>query len=223
MPYLNTKRLSSVELICPTCGVAFVTKGSKAQSRRYCSKSCYRSPHSTDCTCLQCGKAFRAPNNAIASGGGRYCSLACSGRAKSEAGRQTEYTCEVCGKLFRRTPRANATPRFCSRSCKAQSFSGNSFVDKKGYVHVWLPEHPVANSTGYVLEHRLVVSREIGRPLRIDEHIHHVDEDPGNNAPENLMIVTAEEHRRIHNRKTAHRLERGPELIGGIVARRLDK
>lgn len=202
MPYLNTKRLPRVELVCATCGAAFTAKGSKAQSRRYCSKSCYRSPHSTNCTCLQCGKDFRVPNNAIARGGGRYCSLACSGRAKSEAGGQAEYSCEMCGSTFRRTPRLNRTPRFCSRSCKARSTKGNSFIDKKGYVHVWLPDHPMANSTGYVLEHRLIVSRQLGRALRADEHIHHVDENPANNAPENLQVVTPEEHRRIHNRTT---------------------
>lgn len=203
MPYLNTKRLPRVELVCPTCGISFTTEGSKAETRVYCSKDCYRSPHSTECTCLECGKNFRVPNNQITRGGGRYCSRACQGRAKSASGGKVEYICETCQTPFRRTPRPDKTPRFCSLQCRTTHFKGNSFINKKGYVLVRMPEHPMANSTGYVLEHRLVMSRVLGRTLRADEHIHHIDENPVNNAPENLMIVTPEEHRRIHNRKAA--------------------
>lgn len=68
----------------------------------------------------------------------------------------------------------------------------NSF----GYVTVLMdPQDPLVDmgmkkSTGavYVLEHRLVVARLLGRPLRADETVHHLDGNKVNNAPENLQL-----------------------------------
>jgi uncharacterized protein YndB with AHSA1/START domain len=56
----------------------------------------------------------------------------------------------------------------------------------------------MANSTGYVYEHRLVLAAALGRFLCTDEHVHHIDGDPLNNAPENLIVVTAGQHGKIH-------------------------
>jgi len=42
--------------------------------------------------------------------------------------------------------------------------------------------------------HRLVMSTLMGRPLRTDEHVHHVDGDKHNNRPGNLQLLSAGEH-----------------------------
>lgn len=47
-------------------------------------------------------------------------------------------------------------------------------------------------------EHRLVVEQKIGRPLRSDEIVHHIDGNKRNNSLNNLMICTRAEHARIH-------------------------
>ena len=47
-------------------------------------------------------------------------------------------------------------------------------------------------------EHRLIMESILGRELRTDEIVHHIDGDKWNNNPSNLMIVTREEHARIH-------------------------
>ena len=49
-----------------------------------------------------------------------------------------------------------------------------------------------------VLEHRAVMARVLGRPLRSDEHVHHRDGDKLHNVPENLVLTTASDHRRLH-------------------------
>lgn len=46
------------------------------------------------------------------------------------------------------------------------------------------------NSSGYVLEHRAVVARSIGRPLDDHETIHHIDGDSLNNDISNLQLRT---------------------------------
>ncbi len=47
---------------------------------------------------------------------------------------------------------------------------------------------PMARKDGYVMEHRLVMARMVGRPLTRTEVVHHVDHNPRNNAPANLQL-----------------------------------
>ena len=42
--------------------------------------------------------------------------------------------------------------------------------------------------------HRLVMSTLMGRPLRRNEHVHHVDGNRQNNRPDNLQLLSAGEH-----------------------------
>lgn len=56
------------------------------------------------------------------------------------------------------------------------------------YVLVLCPSHPYARVSGYVCEHRLVMEEMLGRLLEPDEVVHHIDDDPSNNEPENLML-----------------------------------
>jgi hypothetical protein len=43
-------------------------------------------------------------------------------------------------------------------------------------------------ANGYIMEHRLVMARWIGRPLSRTECVHHLDHDPLNNARSNLEL-----------------------------------
>lgn len=65
-------------------------------------------------------------------------------------------------------------------------------VNGAGYVLVGLlPEHPefaMANRQGYVLEHRLVMARALGRPLRKRETVHHVNGRKADNDLGNLQL-----------------------------------
>jgi hypothetical protein len=68
------------------------------------------------------------------------------------------------------------------------SWKGGVRVDRRGYILVYKPDHPFAAANGCVRLHRLVTEEKLGRYLTADEVVHHKDEDPGNNSPENLMV-----------------------------------
>ena len=55
-------------------------------------------------------------------------------------------------------------------------------------------------------EHRQVMEQKLGRPLLPGEVVHHIDGDPHNNAPENLMLFSSQaEHARFHMNMRYHK------------------
>lgn len=65
-----------------------------------------------------------------------------------------------------------------------------------GYIDVYEPDHPLAGSNGYVAEHRKVM-HDLGYDLT-GLHVHHRNGVKDDNRPENLEVLTAEEHAAHH-------------------------
>lgn len=63
-----------------------------------------------------------------------------------------------------------------------------SIVVKRGYRLLYVPYHPNADKWGYVPEHRYVVGKLFGRPLRSHEAVHHINGDKLDNRIDNLRV-----------------------------------
>lgn len=71
----------------------------------------------------------------------------------------------------------------------------------RGYIQVLSPNHPYANSKGYVFEHRLVMEKHIGRVLLPTEVVHHINENHEDNRIENLMLFSNTPERLKYHRR----------------------
>lgn len=60
--------------------------------------------------------------------------------------------------------------------------------------------HPRANKDGSVYTHVLVAEQKLGRYLKSEEVVHHIDENKMNNTPDNIMVfATKADHTSFHN------------------------
>lgn len=81
---------------------------------------------------------------------------------------------------------------------KHPNWQGGRRTNAAGYVEIKNPGHHRSRKNGYVFEHILVVEEKIGRRLKEGEQVHHINEVKSDNSPENLEVLTAAEHTRLH-------------------------
>ena len=76
------------------------------------------------------------------------------------------------------------------KGSKAPFWRGGRYKDNRsGYIYVYSPDHPFKKKGGYVLEHRLVMEKFVGRHLRANEIIHHRNKIKDDNRIDNLEII----------------------------------
>lgn len=114
--------------------------------------------------------------------------------------KQLKFTCVNCENVFYKPEHRLKYDKnlFCSRKCQYNYCQGENHPNYKG-GNININGYKRVKIKGKdILEHRLVMEKHIGRKLKKNEHIHHIDKNKLNNSIENLQIVTNAEHHSIH-------------------------
>jgi hypothetical protein len=184
--------------------------------------------------CVECGKGFIADREHIRRGT-KCCSKECSNawRGKHWAGgpdspswKRVARTCIWCGTDFMVPPRfvRDGADRFCQRACFVAWRSSQPSRAMKTVVRLLKTGEPIPASKprvysdrdGYIrlrwklgprdyVEtrlHRLIVG--LDAPV-----VHHINGDPNDNSPDNLMRTDRSEHAAIHARIRNERIKPG--------------
>jgi hypothetical protein len=84
---------------------------------------------------------------------------------------------------------------------KNGTWKGGKIYNGTGYVWILCENHPVTSFGNYVFEHRLVMEKRIGRYLKPEEIVHHINGIRDDNRIENLKLTTRRAHPSMHIKK----------------------
>jgi hypothetical protein len=142
--------------------------------------------------CETCKKKFIIPSWKIPQGRGRFCSKRCFYNTKIG---------KPWGKPIKKGQRISKKTEFKKGEHLRKNhpkWVGGRTVGKSGYIFILAPKHP-RNNHGYVPEHRFVMEKHLGRYLKKEEVVHHINGIVGDNRLENLMLFKSNsEHSRYH-------------------------
>ena len=131
----------------------------------------------TEKVCLECKKPFMARVSDVKKGYGLFCSRECVD------------TSSIVSEKRRAIRLKNPGVAEFKGGEKHWNWKGGKHTNKQGYVYIKAFGHPFAVKGGYVLEHRLVMEKVLGRYLEAGEEVHHINGIKNDNNPENLKLV----------------------------------
>ena len=111
--------------------------------------------------------------------------------------------CDNCGNVFNKPTNKITKVNFCCRDCmdryNSERFSNYNETENpmNAKDRVGKDVHTYSKQLGEP-EHRKIMRIKLGRELRDDEVIHHIDGNRYNNKPNNLAVMTRSEHTRLH-------------------------
>jgi hypothetical protein len=169
-------------LKCKQCGNMFLTYKKLSV---VCSRICYSQYRS---------RVYRGKNHSMWKGGVCSQKKICDICRKKFIGHKTRVVCSPkCMGLWQ--------TKYGTKRGKNNGMWNNGTVNGV-YILISQPKHPNSNKGGYIAEHRYVMEQKIGRYLKNDEQVHHINLNKHDNRIENLQLMSKEEHD-LH-----HRIER---------------
>lgn len=148
----------------------------------------------TNCTCDFCGKEYYAKPYTLKRYKNHFCSIQCHANFKKENFKGAK------------------NHQYGLKGDKNSSWKSDEKITIYGYKRVRCLDHPFKDCDGFVLEHRLIAEKYLLKDeysvevdgvkyLSPDFDVHHIDENKLNNSPDNLLIMTKEEHMSFHKSK----------------------
>lgn len=112
------------------------------------------------------------------------CQCRCGNETSVRNGNLQSGSVRSCGCLKRRTGQ------------QSPNWQNGFTISTQGYKHLLTSDSNRTNR--YEPEHRLVMAKVLGRPLTSDEVVHHINRDKTDNRPENLQVLSRQEHAALH-------------------------
>ncbi len=198
---------------CLICNKEFFTIPSiiKKGFGKYCSMECrnttYGQPRKIPIikNCKICNKVFKPRSDHLKIGMGKFCSRKCA--YKSFIGRKPSKKWKLKMSIGMKKAWKKPNNKFLKikrSGINSPTWKGGRTVGNNGIGYVFIKnlKHPFANPNGYVREHRLVMEKHLGRYLKPEEVIHHLNGIKTDNRLKNLKLFSnSSEHKRFHRLK----------------------
>jgi len=92
---------------------------------------------------------------------------------------------------------SNIKKTFFAKGSKPWNYKGG-ILRSNGRIFILKPEHPFVNCGGYVMRSHLVMEQMIGRYLKPEEVVHHINSNTLDDRPENLKLFASDsEHQKL--------------------------
>lgn len=162
--------------------------------------------------CQFCGSAYyRKPSRMK---GSKYCSKVCFDKAQFKGEIKI---CATCGKEIKVSPSLVRENNFCSNECRLEWLSrhvtenmnipGHSAGHKAPHLtalnqernpKLALEADAVNRGTYNHYQHRKMMEEILGRKLKPDEDVHHINGKHDDNRPENLQVMKHSDYLKLH-------------------------
>jgi len=201
----NAKRRYPFWKACETCGKPFPTYNhAQAGRNRFCAVCREKKRHQprgeqkwrqrrASLICPVCGKKFWRHKSHVEKTGLPICSRECNGVLRGAEWKKHAHKGRAA---WSEESEQALVERMTGENNPAWK-GGVTYFRKHGnyppikYVRCPSEYRAMARKDGYVMEHRLIVAQHLGRCLKRSEVVHHIDHDPTNNDPHNLMLFAS--------------------------------
>lgn len=192
-----------IKINCDYCGKELIINPSRFYKAKThcCSKTCMNAlkkeeresnPDYFNCTCWICGKKFHLKDYQL----NKYPTHTCSPE------------CTLKAQQIRMTGENNH--QYGLKGNKNPTWKSDERITNHGYKMIRQLNHPFKNNYGFVFEHRLIAEQYLlnednsieidgKKYLKPELEVHHIDFNKLNNNPDNLIVLTKSEHKRLHN------------------------